>query len=176
MLWGTGIAGDESRPKWLYPSTIDHHYNLNKCFASMRGWEVTHENNLEELIVAIPGLSNSLAGASIAAMEWGETVYTDGTIQTVVVIYNERVTVTAGATLLVHADVAGDITATYVSTSKNQVTFNFTVPAAANVLSIDAQSIVGTIVDYDGDLGVSSLVISSDVAAAIYPAATQIVV
>ena len=176
MLWGTGIDGDESRPKWLYPDQIKHHYDPNMTWADMKGWNVTHESGNDELIVAVPGLSNSLAEASIAALEWGDGVYVRAGTQTVVVVYNEQIVPTAHPTLIVTASISGAVTATHTSTSKNRLTFTFTIPNAANVLSIGAQSIAGVINDYDGNLATSSLVISSDVAAAIFDTATKIVV
>jgi hypothetical protein len=175
-LWSIGGTTGEDRPKWLYPDQIKHHYDPNMTWADMKGWNVTHESGNDELIVAVPGLSNSLLSASIVALEWGDGTYLRAGTQTVVVVYNEQIVPTAHPTLIVTASISGDVTATHTSTSKNKLTFTFTIPNAANVLSIGAQNIIGVINDGDGNLATSSLVISSDVALAIFDTPTKIVV
>ena len=68
---------------------------------------------------------------------------------TVVVIYNELVDVTAGATLVVtNTTDSASITATYArGTGTNRIEFDFTCAAASKVHTIGAQTISGTIVD-----------------------------
>ena len=77
------------------------------------------------------------------------TTYAAAATGTVVVIYNEQVTVTAGATLVVtNTTDSASITATYArGTNTNRVEFDFTCAAADKVHTIGAQTISGTIVD-----------------------------
>ena len=67
---------------------------------------------------------------------------------TVVVVYNELVDVTNGATLTVTASGTSNPTATAAAqTGTNRVEFTFTCAAASKVHTIGAQTISGTIVD-----------------------------
>ena len=175
-LWADGTGGDETIPKYLHSDNIRHHYDPNKCYASMKGWEIFDENLLNEVLVAIPGLSNSLAGATIRALEFGDDVYTSNTLKTVVVVYNEAVTVSAlnELTLVVTGSVTGSITATHTATYKNRLTFSFTVPGELAQTLVVADQTIGagaaTVVDGDGNAATSSRVITTTVAAAMYPA------
>jgi hypothetical protein len=86
------------------------------------------------------------------------------------VTYNEKVTVTGSPTLVVTASVTGPVTATYSSTGGqgNSLVFTFTTPAAANVLSIGAQSILlagGTVTETSVSPTVNAdLAIAADIA------------
>jgi len=150
-LWGKSTA-DESRPKWLREN--DNPANdLNTCFADERGWVIKHANGLEEVLVAVGGLGGAgatdlLGNATIAGVYFAASTYAKLATGTVIVNYNEEVTVTAGATLVVTGSVGGAITATAAAqTGVQQVAFTFTVPNTTQTLSIAAQTITGTIVD-----------------------------
>ena len=144
-LWGIK-AGDEIKPNWL---TDDEKENT---FATNSGWVLRHPSGIEETLVAIADLKTKLGAASITEVKFGTGTYTTGSTRTVRVTFNEKVTVTGTPTLVVTASVAGSITASYTSTVSqgNVLVFSFTVPAAANVLSINAQTVAlagGTIVE-----------------------------
>ena len=150
-LWGKSTA-DESRPKWLREN--DNPANdLNTCFADERGWVIKHANGLEEVLVAVGGLGGAgatdlLGNATIAGVYFAASTYAKLATGTVIVNYNEKVTVTDGATLAVTGSVGGAITATAAAqTGVQQVAFTFTVPNTTQTLSIAAQTITGTIVD-----------------------------
>jgi hypothetical protein len=180
-LWGV-TSGSELRPKWIATDTIglNHDYDRNKVYATQAGWVVTHKNGYDELLVAISGLSDSLGAADIVGLEWGEGSYFGAGTQTVVVVYNEAITVVGHPTLAIAKSTGGTITATHTSTDKNRLTFTFTIQDAAGTLSVATQDIGlngGTLTDADGlDPKTSGVTISAAVAAAIYPAATQVVV
>ena len=81
-------------------------------------------------------------------MYFKEASYDQGDTGTVVVVWNERVDVTSGATLAVTGSVSGSVTATSGAvTDSNKAEFTFTVPSQTEDLSIGAQTISGTIVD-----------------------------
>jgi len=150
-LWGNSTS-DESRPKWLRENDEPAN-NLNTCFADERGWVIKHANGFEEVIVTIGGLggagaSDKLGNATIVGVYFKASTYDQGDTGTVVVNYNEEVTVTSGATLVVTGSVTGSVTATAATqTGVQQAEFTFTVPSATETLSIGAQTISGTIVD-----------------------------
>ena len=144
-LWGIK-AGNEDKPSWLNDKQKEN------TFATNAGWVLRHNSGIEETLVAIANLKTKLGAASITEVKFGAGTYTAGTTKTVRVTYNEKVTVTGTPTLVVTASVAGAITASYTSTAGqgNVLVFTFTVPAAANVLSVGAQSITlagGTITE-----------------------------
>jgi len=170
-LWGI-TETDESKPKWAVRGGAVDPANI---FATAEGWTLRHYKNAaktefwDEVLVAIGGLAGgddpnaALGEADITAVFFGEESVAQGeTGRTVVVIYNELVDVTAGATLVVTGSVTGAITATYASgTGTNRVVFEYDVPAQTETLSIGAQSITGTINDA-GTSVVSSLVIAAE--------------
>lgn len=144
-LWGIK-AGNEDKPSWLNAAQKEN------TFATNAGWVLRHNSGIEETLVAIANLKSKLGAASITEVKFGTGTYTAGTTKTIRVTYNEKVTVTGSPTLVVTGSVAGAITATYTSTAGqgNVLVFSFTVPAAANVLTVGAQSIAlntGTIVE-----------------------------
>lgn len=148
-LWGTNTS-DESRPKWLRQEDLPAN-NLNTAFADQRGWVIKHANGYEEVIACVSNLSTALGAANIVSAYLGATSYGTSAAGRVVVAYNEKVTVTSGATLAVTASGAGGVTSITATaagqTGVQQVVFNFTTPASGATLSLGAQSITGTIVD-----------------------------
>jgi hypothetical protein len=146
-LWGNSTS-DESRPKWLRANDNPGN-DLNKCFADERGWVLRHPNGYEEVLVTVSGLKTKLGNATIAGVYFKAKTYAKTAIGTVVVNYNEKVTVSGGATIGVAGTVtAGTIVGTAVTqTAVQQVEFTFTVPNTTQVLSIRPGSISGTIVD-----------------------------
>jgi len=166
-LWGKSTT-DESRPKWLREDDRPAN-DLNTCFADERGWVIKHANGFEEVIVAIGGLGGAgatdlLGNATIAGVYFKTTTLAQGATGTVVVNYNEEVTVTNGATLVVTGSVGGSITATAAAqTGVQQAEFTFTVPATTQTLSIGAQTISGTIVDVGTATASDKVFVAGDV-------------
>lgn len=147
QLWGVNTT-NENKPNWLTDAQKEN------CFATPAGWVLRHNNGIEELLVAVAGLSlaGKLAAATITDIRWGTGTYTAGTTKSVRVQFNEKVTVTGSPTLVVTGSVTGAVTATYASTNTagDTLVFNFTVPAAGQTLSVGAQSIAlagGTITE-----------------------------
>ena len=159
-LWGVTDA-DEAKPKWaVRGSGVDP----SNIFATADGWVLRHYKNAaktaywDEILVSVDGLvgaggrgTNTLGGADITAVFFEESTYAASATGTVVVIYNEKVNVTNGATLTVTVTGASNPTATAAAqTNTNRVEFTFTCAAADKVHTIGAQTISGTIVDSVG--------------------------
>ena len=157
-LWGVTDA-DEAKPKWAVQGGAVDPSNI---FATAEGWVLRHYKKgdqteyWDEVLVAVDGLvgaggrgTNTLGEADISAVFFEGTTYAAGATGTVVVIYNEKVNVTAGATLVVtNTTDSASITATYArGTGTNRVEFDFTCAAADKVHTIGAQTISGTIKD-----------------------------
>ena len=157
-LWGITDA-DEAKPKWSVEGGAVDPSNI---FATSAGWVLRHYKNAakttywDEVLVAVDGLAgaggrgtDTLGEADITAVFFEETGYEAGATGSVIVIYNEAVNVTNGATLVVRNTTDGaDITATAAGqTGTNRVEFTFTVAAQGKVHEIQAQTISGTIVD-----------------------------
>lgn len=162
-LWGTTTA-NESKPKWLTDAEKEN------CVATPAGWVLTHPDGTKEILVAIRGLSTRLAGATVSKVAFASGAYVGLTTKSVKLTFNEAVAVTGNPTMVVTGDLAGDIVATYASSNAagNVLTFEFAVPAAANELSVAAQTITlagGTILDVEGGAA-SSLAVAADVALA----------
>ena len=157
-LWGVTDA-DEAKPKWaVRGSGVDP----SNIFATAEGWVLRHYKNAgkttywDEVLVAVDGLvgaggrgTDTLGEADISAVFFEESTYAAAATGTVVVIYNEKVDVTNGATLVVtNTTDSASITATAAAqTGTNRVEFTFTCAAASKVHTIGAQTISGTIVD-----------------------------
>jgi hypothetical protein len=166
-LWGNSTS-DESRPKWLRENDEPAN-NLNTAFADERGWVIKHANGYEEVVVCIGGLggagaTDKLGNATIAGVYFNAASYAQNATGTVVVNYNEKVTVTSGATLVVTGSVSGPITATAAGqTGVQQAEFGFVVPSGTQTLSIAAQTISGTIVDLGTATASDKVFVSGDV-------------
>ena len=106
-LYGVTDA-DESKPKWAVRGSGVDPQNI---FATADGWVLRHYKNAaktkfwDEILVSVDGLvgagsrgTNTLGGADITAVFFEETGYAGGATGSVVVIYNEQVNVTNGAT------------------------------------------------------------------------------
>ena len=164
-LWGNSTT-DESRPKWLRENDNPGN-DLNKCFADDRGWVLRHPNGYEEVLVTISGLKTKLGNATIAGVYFKAKTYAKGAAAAVIVNYNEKVTVTSGATLVV-TGIAGTITTSITATAATQTgiqqaEFTFTVPNTTQTLSIGAQTISGTIVDIGTSTASDKVFVSGDV-------------
>lgn len=148
-LWGTNPT-DESRPKWLREEDLPAN-NLNTAFADERGWVIRHANGFEEVIACVSNLSTTLSGANIVGAYFGAKTYSTSSAGTVVVVFNEKVTVTSGATLDVTASGTWGtetVTATAAGqTGVQQAVFGFTTPVSGSTLTLAAQTINGTVVD-----------------------------
>ena len=105
--------------------------------------------SIDGLVGAVGSGTNTLGNADITAVFFEESTYAAAATGTVVVIYNELVDVTNGATLVVtNTTDSASITATAAAqTGTNRVEFTFTCAAASKVHTIGAQTISGTIVD-----------------------------
>lgn len=167
-LWGTNTS-DESRPKWLRPEDLPGN-DYNTCFADERGWVIVHPNGMEEVIACVGGLSTSLGNATIVNVYFGKRTYGTSAAGTVIVNYNEAVTVTSGATLSVTASGVGGvstITATAgAQTDVNKVVFDFTTTVSGSTLSLAGQTISGTIVDYGTSTASDKTFINTEIAGA----------
>lgn len=140
-LWGTGgTNGTHQKPNWLTPDQAD------RCFASPAGWVLHHKNGIQELIVAVRGLSlaSKLGTTVIDKVTFAKGTFGRSQAQTVTVRFDQQVSVTGNPTLLVTNSAGGTVTATFASINadKNILTFNLTTPAAACTLTVGAQSIV----------------------------------
>ena len=155
-LWGVTDA-NEAKPKWAVQGGAVDPSNI---FATAEGWVLRHykkgdqTNYSDEVLVAVDGLvgaggrgTDTLGEADISAVFFEGTTYAAAATGTVVVIYNEKVDVTAGASLVVtNTTDSAAITATYArGTGTNRVEFDFTCAAADKVHTIGAQTISGTI-------------------------------
>ena len=157
-LYGVTDA-DEAKPKWaVRGSGVDP----SNIFATSSGWVLRHYKNAakteywDEILVAVDGLvgaggrgTDTIGNADITAVFFEESTYAASATGTVIVIYNELVDVTNGATLVVtNTTDSASITATAAAqTDVNRVEFTFTCAAASKVHTIGAQTISGTIVD-----------------------------
>lgn len=146
-LWGV-TDSDESKPKYLKQE------DKNNCVAKEEGWVLKKSvgsRELEEVLVAVSGATNlatALGNADITGVYFEAASYEQGDSANVIVVYNENVDVTNGATLTVGATGGSDVTATAAAhDGKNKISFAFTVPSRTCDLSIAAQTISGTIVD-----------------------------
>ncbi len=161
-LYGVTDA-DESKPKWAVRGSVVDPQNI---FATAEGWVLRHYKNAaktaywDEVLVAVDGLvgeggrgTNTLGEADITAVFFEETGYAGGATGTVVVIYNEQVNVTNGATLVVRNTTdSANITATAAATGKAH--------------AIQAQTISGTIVDSTGGATSDKAFVAGDVVGA----------
>jgi len=160
-LWGKSTT-DESKPKYL--DRVNKNGLLEDCFADERGWVLRHYKQQgdkatafaageywDEVLVAIGGLGGSgatdlLADANITAVFFEQEALAQGDTGTVVVIYNELVTVggTPGelAITVNTTSSAGTFDATYARGSgTNRLEFDFTVPSETATLSLIAGSL-----------------------------------
>ena len=163
-LWGVTDA-DEAKPKWAVQGGAVDPSNI---FATAEGWVLRHYKKgdqteyWDEVLVAVDGLvgagsrgTNTLGNADITAVFFEETGWAAAATGTVVVIYNEKVTVnTSGGTPTLQVRNTTDsanIAATYARGSgTNRLEFDFTVAAQNKAHAIQAQTIAlnsGTIRD-----------------------------
>ena len=178
-LWGNSTT-DESKPKYL--DRVNKNGLLEDCFADERGWVLRHYKQQgdkaaavaageywDEVLVAIGGLGGSgatdlLADANITAVFFEQEALAQGDTGTVVVIYNELVTVggtTGDLAITVNTTgVAGTFNANYVRGSgTNRLEFDFTVPSETATLSIVAGNLtLGTATLDTPDLAFTNIV------------------
>lgn len=136
--WGTSTA-NESKPNWLTATQLEN------CYAVPGGWAIKRADGTEEILVAIRTLDTRLGAPTITKVAFSGALNA-GATGVIKVSYNEKVLVTGTPTLVVTGSVAGAVTATYASINTNStiLSFNYTVPAAGNVLRVAAQSLVVT--------------------------------
>jgi hypothetical protein len=151
-----------------------------KAVATERGWE---DARTREILVQISNLADRAGQANILGVGFDKAAYVRSGAVKVIVRYNEKVNVTAGANLnLSWTGINGDFRGyALAQLGVTEVVFDVDVAAAplvlfneAGTLFVSAQTIVGTIVDAAGTTPLASeLVISAPIAAA---AGTRIVV
>ena len=154
-LWGK-TTSDESKPKYL--DNVNKNGLAEDCFATEQGWVLRHYKGSDkntarywdELLVAIGGLAGAgsttegLGAATITGAFFEQESLSQGDTGTVVVVFNELVTVANSPTVVLDGTVtgAGAITATYARGSGlNRIEFDFTVPNSTQQLEIPAQTI-----------------------------------
>ena len=152
-LWGK-TTSDESKPKYL--DNVNKNGLAEDCFATEQGWVLRHYKGSDkntarywdELLVAIGGLAGAgsttegLGAATITGVFFEQESLSQGDTGTVVVVFNELVTVANNPTVVVTGSSTGAVTATYArGTGLNRLEFDFTVPSATETLSIGAQTI-----------------------------------
>ena len=105
-----------------------------------------------EILVAISELTDKAGPSDVLTTRFQHSSYVQGQALKVFVHFNEKVDVTAGATIEVSWDgLSGNITLTALAqTGVYDVAFDGVVPSEAGTLSIAAQSVLGTLVDNDG--------------------------
>jgi len=144
-----------------------------KAVATERGWE---DARTGEILVQISNLVDRAGQANILSVSFDKAAYVRSGAVKVIVRYNEKVNVTAGANLnLSWTGINGDFRG-YALAQSNvaEVVFDVDVAAAplvlfneAGTLFMSAQTIVGTIVDANGVTQLASqLVISAPIALA----------
>lgn len=143
------------------PEVWDSGWDLNTppvegAVLTDRGWEIPLKgtdpaDGLTELIVAIGqgDATTEAAEANIVGVGFEDTDLAQGDTVAVLVTFNENVDVTAGATInITSTGVSGDFVATAAEQlGENVIRFEATVPSETADLTIDAQTISGTIVD-----------------------------
>ena len=152
-LWGK-TTSDESKPKYL--DNVNKNGLAEDCFANEEGWVLRHYKGSDkntarywdEVLVSIGGLAGAgsttegLGAATITGVFFEQESLAQGATGTVVVVFNELVTVANSPTVVVTGSSTGAVTATYArGTGLNRLEFDFTVPSATETLSIAAQTI-----------------------------------
>ena len=152
-LWGK-TTSDESKPKYL--DNVNKNGLAEDCFATEEGWVLRHYKGSDkntarywdEVLVSIGGLAGAasttegLGAATITGVFFEQESLAQGATGTVVVVFNELVTVANSPTVVVTGSSTGAVTATYSrGTGLNRLEFDFTVPSATETLSIAAQTI-----------------------------------
>ena len=152
-LWGK-TTSDESKPKYL--DNVNKNGLAEDCFATEEGWVLRHYKGSDkntarfwdEVLVSIGGLAGGasttegLGAANITGVFFEQESLAQGATGTVVVVFNELVTVANSPTVVVTGSSTGAVTATYArGTGLNRLEFDFTVPSATETLSIAAQTI-----------------------------------
>lgn len=152
-LWGK-TTSDESKPKYL--DNVNKNGLAEDCFATEEGWVLRHYKGSDkntarywdEVLVSIGGLAGAgsttegLGAATITGVFFEQESLAQGATGTVVVVFNELVTVANSPTVVVTGSSTGAVTATYArGTGLNRLEFDFTVPSATETLSIAAQTI-----------------------------------
>ena len=152
-LWGK-TTSDESKPKYL--DNVNKNGLAEDCFATDEGWVLRHYKGSDkntarywdEVLVSIGGLAGAgsttegLGAATITGVFFEQESLAQGATGTVVVVFNELVTVANSPTVVVTGSSTGAVTATYArGTGLNRLEFDFTVPSATETLSIAAQTI-----------------------------------
>lgn len=132
-----------SPPTW-YPTAV----------ATDAGW-VDPDTGM--VLIAISRLASKAGAGDVLSVAFGDTAYDQGDNLSVIVRFNEKVDVAAGASIVVGwSGVSGDITLyAAAQTGVDEVVFNKktgnvtqeTVPEEAGILSIGAQTLGGTVID-----------------------------
>ena len=62
--WGTTATSDDNKPNWLTAE------QLEQCYATSAGWVLKQPGGMEEILVAIGGLSTDLGSANITSVSF----------------------------------------------------------------------------------------------------------
>jgi hypothetical protein len=163
-LWGASTS-DESKPKNLTAE------EKSRTFATTKGWEIRRPDGTDEVIVAIRNLSGGVVAATDVKLEAAtisQVFFTDatveaGTLSTVRVVWNERITATTTGTLTVRdLTNSANITATqFGAAGPNYLDYQFRAPVASAALAVQAQTITQGINDFGSTDITSDLTIAS---------------
>lgn len=135
-LWGL-INQPQDKPIWLLEE------QKQRSFADKSGWCISRKDGTIETLVAVR-IKNIYKGRVIAMTFSSGATYSPDETRSIYVTFSEPVAITGSPTLKVIAsDLINNITATFTSLNVTNTiaTFDFTVPAAGNVLSIPPQTI-----------------------------------
>lgn len=136
--------------------------------ATKAGWT---DPDTGEVLVAISNLTTKAGAADVVEVRFGAASYSQGDPISVIVRFNERVDVTAGAVIQISSTGTGgnfDLHAA-AQTNSHEIVFDKqadnttpeTVPLETAILSLSAQTVSGTIVD-TGTAVASTLTIDAD--------------
>jgi hypothetical protein len=160
-------------PIWTLDTPPKSYTKIGKnAVATESGWE---DSETGEVLVAIRQLATVAGEANVIGASFAALQYAQGEALKVVVRFNEKVNVTAGATLLITwsanplgitAYAAGQLNVSEVAFDKDSMGSPLLVPMEAGELSLAAQTISGTVKDASDGLTDSNLSVSADVALA----------
>lgn len=134
-----------------------------ECVATERGWE---DPDTGEVLVAISNLTTKAGPGDILSAAFDAASYAQGDPVTLTVHFNEKVDVVAGATIeAAWNGVGGNFVLTALAQSDTyDVEFAGTIPSEAGTLSVQSQTVLGTVTDSEGGAP-TNLAVSNEAAA-----------
>ena len=137
--WGTTATSDDNKPNWLTAA------QLEQCYATSAGWVLKQPGGMEEILVAIGGLSTDLGTANITSVSFASLLQSTAA-GTVTVYYDEKIEINSGTpTLAITNSTGADVTSSGVSLDAegNGLVFAFTIAEGA-VSGTPALTVAGT--------------------------------